>query len=199
MKWPRPNKTRTGIVVPMVGLLLIPLLAMMAFSIDIGYTVEVRAELANATDAAALAGVQQLYGPYQQWLTANQSSRATIMSNAITNAKATATAVANSNRAAGAYVQLVPGDVDVAYTDGSGTYYSGESQIPAGRFPNTVVVIARRDNTSLPNSNGEVPLFFGPVLGKSSVPLTASATAIAYPGLITKTVRFCMCLPCKEL
>jgi hypothetical protein len=184
MKLTRPNKARWGIVVPMVALLLIPLLAMMAFSIDIGYTVEVRAELVNGTDAAALAGVQQLYGPYKQWLASNKSS--TIRSNAITNATATAAAVANSNRVAGAYLQVVTGDVDVGYTDGNGKYYSGnQNQVPDSVFPNTVVVTGRRDNTSLPNSNGEVPLFFGPVLGKNSVPLTASATAIAYEGMIT--------------
>jgi Flp pilus assembly protein TadG len=116
MKLTRPNKARWGIVVPMVALLLVPLLAMMAFSIDIGYTVEVRAELVNGTDAAALAGVQQLYGPYKQWLASNKSS--TIRSNAVTSAKATAAAVANSNRVAGAYLRLVPGDVDVGYSSG---------------------------------------------------------------------------------
>src|SRR5581483_9765539 len=44
---------------------------------------------------------------------------------------------------------------------------------------------ARRDNTTLPNSNGELPLFFGPVVGKGSLALRASATATAYEGAIT--------------
>jgi hypothetical protein len=185
MKPVKLHKTRPGIVIPLVALLLVPMMAMMAFSIDIGYAVEVRAELVNATDAAALGGVQQLYGPYRQWLVATGSSKTSIYNNAITSAKATATAVANSNRAAGAYVQLVTADVDVGYTNASGKYYSGnQGQIPSGAFPNTVVVTARRDNTSLPNSNGELPLFFGPVLGKNSVPLTASASAVAYEGMI---------------
>ena len=125
MKLHRANKVRRGVVIPLVALLLIPLLAMMAFSIDIGYGVEVRAELVNATDAAALAGVQQLYGPYKQWQTAPASNKNSVLGDAITLAKATATAVANSNRAGGSTVQLVPADVDVGYTDAQGNYYSG--------------------------------------------------------------------------
>jgi Flp pilus assembly protein TadG len=185
MKLTGKNKVRRGAVIPLVVLLLIPLLAMMAFSIDIGYEVEVRAELVNATDAAALAGVQQLYTPYKQWLTATGSTQTIIFNNAITSAKATATAVANSNRAGGTSVQLVAADVDIGYTDASGNYYSGnQGNIPGTAFPNTVKVTARRDNTNLPNSNGELPLFFGPVLGKATVALTASATAVAYEGVI---------------
>jgi hypothetical protein len=37
----------------------------------------------------------------------------------------------------------------------------------------------------LPNSNGELPLFFAPVLGHKSAALTASASAIASEGIIT--------------
>jgi hypothetical protein len=185
---------------------------MMAFAIDIGYAVEVRSELVNATDAAALAGVQQLYGPYQQWLaatgaansnvisnilstvtstlTSSSATPSSIVTNAITLAKATATAVANSNRAGGSSVQLVSADVDVGYTDATGKYYSGsQGTIPSTAFPNTVIVTARRDNTNLPSSNGEVKLFFGPILGKNSIALAASATAVAYQGMVTNFNR----------
>jgi Flp pilus assembly protein TadG len=186
MRLHRANKIRRGNVVPLIALLLIPLLAMMAFSIDIGYGVEVRAELVNATDAAALAGVQQLYAPYKQWQSASTSNKSTILSNAITLAKATVTAVANANAAGGSNLQLVAGDIDVGYTDATGNYYSGnQGQIPSSAFPNTVTVTARRDNTSLPNSNGELPLFFGPVVGKNSLALTAFAKATAYEGVVT--------------
>ncbi len=198
------KKARHGVVVALMAFLTIPLLAMMAFSIDLGYVIEVRAELVNATDAAALAGVQQLYQPYQQWLAARSGTgvvanlvgtvtqtsgvsaptQSSISSSAISLAKATAIAVAQSNRAGGISVQLVSADVDVGYTDSTGKYYSGnQGKIPSTAFPNTVIVTARRDNTSLPNSNGELPLFFGPVLGKQSLPLTASATAVAYQGM----------------
>jgi len=130
-------------------------MAMMAFSIDLGYAVEVRAELVNATDAAALAGVQQLYGPYRPWLMASGSSKTSILTDAIALAKATAMAVARSNKAGGTAVQLVAADLDVGYTDASGKFFSGnQGRIPPAAFPNTVMVTARRDNSSLPNSNG---------------------------------------------
>ncbi len=186
MKPFRPKEARRGAVVPTVALLLVPLVAMMAFSIDVGYTVEVRSNLVNAADAAALAGVQQLYTPYRQWLLAGGSDKSTIRTNAVASAKATATAVAGSNTAGGAGVQLVDADVDVGYTDSAGKYYSGNGgAIPSGSFPNTVKVTARRDNTSLPASNGELSLFFGPVVGMNSVALTAPATAVAYGGVIS--------------
>lgn len=185
MRLNRAKKIRRGVVVLMMAFLMIPLLAMMAFSIDIGYAVEVRAELVNATDAAALAGVQQLYAAYQPWSAASGSSQISIANDAMTLAKATATAVANSNRAGGLSLQLVSGDVDVGYTDATGKYYSGnQGKIPSTAFPNTVLVTARRDNTSLPNSNGELSLFFGGILGKKSLALTASATGVAYEGVI---------------
>ena len=175
MKRTSDQMTRRGIVTPLVALLLAFLIGMMAFSIDIGYAVYSRTELVNATDAAALAGVQQLYAPYRQWQAASTTQKTTIYNNAITNAKATATAVANSNTAGGSSVLLIATEVDVGYTDSTGKYYSGNlSKIPSTAFPNTVMVTARRDNTNLPNSNGELPLFFGPVLGTSSMPLTAS-------------------------
>jgi Flp pilus assembly protein TadG len=186
MKYMHRQLARRGAVIPMVALLLIPLLAMMAFSIDIGYAVAVQAELVNAADAASLAGVQQLYSGYQQWQSATGSAQTTIYNNAISSAKATAIAVANANKAGGATCQIVSSDVDVGYTSNAGQYYSGnQGQIAAGSFPNTVVITVRRDNTGLPNSNGEVSLFFAPVIGKASQALSASAYATAYEGTIT--------------
>ena len=114
---------------------------MMAFSVDIGYTVAARAELVNAADAAALAGAQQLYTPYWQWQSATGSAKTTYYNNAIACAKASAVAVAGVNRSGGVVLQLSTSDVDVGYTDANGNYYSGnQGQISAGQFPNTVSV-----------------------------------------------------------
>jgi Flp pilus assembly protein TadG len=185
------RKTRTdrrkAFTVPFMAILLVPLLAMMAFSIDIGWAVQVRAELANATDSATLAGVEQLYGAYQNWKYAGSAAnKQTIYNNAISCTKATVAAVAGSTKAGNVSVQLASSDIDVGYTNANGTFYSGNAnQIPAGKFPNTVVVTGRRDNTNLPSTNGELPLFFGPVLGTKTLPLTASSTAVAYGGTIS--------------
>jgi Flp pilus assembly protein TadG len=182
---------RRGNALPLVAFLLIPILGMVAFSVDLGYAIAARAELVNTADAAALAGVQQLYTPYTQWQSASSSNKSTILTNAVTLAKATVTAVANANYVGGKSVQLLTGDIDVGYTDATGKYYSGnQGQIPSTAFPNTVIVTTRRDNTNVSggsdgSSNGELGLFFGPVLGKSSLPLTAFSKAVAYEGVIT--------------
>src|SRR5260370_2796990 len=96
------RKARRAVVIPMVAVLVMPILAMMAFSIDMGYAVEVRAELVNAADAAVLAGIQQVYIPYKQWRTATGSAKTTLFNDTITSVKATVTAVAGSNNVAGA-------------------------------------------------------------------------------------------------
>src|SRR6476660_5369288 len=54
---------RKGAVAALVAILLVALLAMVAFCLDYGYMIRVNAELQNAADAAALAGASQLMGP----------------------------------------------------------------------------------------------------------------------------------------
>ncbi len=54
---------RRGAVAPLLALLLIPVLGMVAFSVDLGYMIVVRTELQNAADAAAMAGAQQFMSP----------------------------------------------------------------------------------------------------------------------------------------
>src|SRR5882672_3669429 len=76
---------RRGAIVPLFALLLIPLMAMLAFSIDVGYMVLTKAELQNAADAAALAGAQKLQTLYVQYNLPNQSQQATVLSNATSN------------------------------------------------------------------------------------------------------------------
>jgi hypothetical protein len=175
--------TRLGVIAPLLALLMVPVLGMVAYSVDTGYMVEVRSELQRSADAAALAGLQQLCASYKSWQTSSAAAQVLIATTAISNAKATASAVANNNRTGGVAIQLVSSDIDVGYTDGNGSYYSGVA-IPIGHYPNTVNITARRDNTALPSSNGELPLFFGPVIGMKTVALTSFASATAYEGAI---------------
>lgn len=180
------NRARRGVVATVIAIFLIPLLGMAAFAIDMGYIVRVRIELGNAADAAAMAGVQQLYTPYWTWAkTTNLITKASQGSNAVALAKATAKAVALANKAGNTSIQLLDSDVEVGYTSAAGVFTASTSLNAALFFPNTVRITARRDNTSTPSTNGEVGLFFGPVLGKSSVPITASATALAYDASLT--------------
>src|SRR5207248_5530722 len=56
----RTQSPRTGAVVPMVAVLIVLILAMVAFAVDIGYICVVQKEMQNAADSAALAGASQL-------------------------------------------------------------------------------------------------------------------------------------------
>jgi Mg-chelatase subunit ChlD len=56
-KCSRPQRPRRGAVAVLVALLLIFIMGMVAFGVDIGYIVLVRAQLQNAADSAAMAAV----------------------------------------------------------------------------------------------------------------------------------------------
>ena len=58
---PKPrDRKRRGTILVLAAFLLIVMMGMLAFSIDLGYMMKVRAELQRATDAAALAGAGSL-------------------------------------------------------------------------------------------------------------------------------------------
>ena len=183
------NARRPGAVAPLMALLMLPLLGMLAFSIDVGYMVLVQTDLQNAADAAALAGAERLQGLFVQYnspgLTAAQQSailtQATtnVAPNATTGAPAspmyTAEQFSNYNKAGGVYISVLDSDVSFGFTDASGDYSSTNG------FPNTISVTTRRDDTA----NTPVSLFFGPVLNVSSENMTANARATIYTGDVT--------------
>jgi Flp pilus assembly protein TadG len=177
MRISRLAPARRGAIAPLTALLLIPLLGMMAFSVDMGYITHTQNELQSAADAAALAGASQLrnnfVGYYLPGTSAGQ--QATLLSTAESNAKAQAKLYAGYNTAAGVSLALLDSDIEFGYTDSSGNYtpcpmYTG--------YPNTVKVTLRRDGSA----NGPLGLFFGPVIGAPTANLTATAAATLFAG-----------------
>jgi Flp pilus assembly protein TadG len=168
---------RRAAIVPLTAILIIPLLAMVAFSVDIGWLVVVETQLQNSADAAALAGTQELVTPYVAWSLPGISGaqQNTIRNNAIQSAIATAKQYAAYNTAGNVQLTLLDTDIEVGYTDAQGNYNPNP---PLSVFPNTVGITARRDASA----NGSVNLFFAPVLGTSSIPLTAYARAATMEG-----------------
>jgi Flp pilus assembly protein TadG len=167
---------RRAAVAPLVALLVIFLLAMVAFGVDIGWIVLTESELKNAADAAALSGVKSLMDGYVQYNMPNQSSaqKATILATAKTNASNKAVTYAGYHTAGGvSSLVLNTSDIEFGFTNGSGTY----STSYAG-FPNTIKVTMRRDSSA----NGSLNLFFGPILGTKNTNITASAAATMYGG-----------------
>jgi Flp pilus assembly protein TadG len=168
----RPGAARRGAIAPLTALLLIPLLAMVAFGVDLGYIVLVKTELQHTADAASLAGAQQLMTPYTLWVVAS-TNKNTIRANAITAAKQAAKTYATYNQAGQVNISLLDQDIEVGFVDANGNY---DPNPPTTTFPNTVRVLARRDG----QQNTSVSLFFACVLGTPSEDLTASARATIY-------------------
>src|SRR5437667_7758225 len=80
---------RRGAIIPLFAILLIPLMGMLAFSIDIGWIALVKTDLQTAADAAALAGAEKLQTLYVNYLTAglpgSQQSQGAFVTTATTN------------------------------------------------------------------------------------------------------------------
>ncbi len=185
-----PNRNAAGArraaIAPLAALMMTILVGMLAFAIDTGYMVAVRAELQNAADAAALAAAQQLQQPFVQFSLARTNSSTyskaySIYSAAISDATTstspicTAQSIASKNRAGGVSVTVPTSDISFTYWDGTNAPVA--ASYPAD-FPNTVTVVTRRDATA----NGPLGLFFGQIFGVSNVSLTARASATIYAG-----------------
>lgn len=167
---------RPGVIAPLTAVLLIPLLGLIAFSVDLGYLVQVKAELQHVADAAALAGAQALQQPYTLWVVAT-ADKDRLRTNAMTAAREAARSYAGYNRAGNTTLTLRDDDIAFGFLDSDGRY---SETLTSLQYPNSVRVTLRRDRFS----NGLVGLFFAPVLGTSSVALTASSRATIYTGRI---------------
>lgn len=185
MKRQPQNKKRRGVVAPLTGVLMVPLLGMCAFSIDAGYIILVQTDLQNAADAGALAGADRLQNQYVAYNSPG-ANQAAVLTQATTNVAPsgstpgspmyTAEQFAYYNKAGGVNISVRDQDVVFGYTDANGNY----SSTYVG-FPNTIDVTTRRDDIK----NTPVSLFFGPVFNKSTQALTATARATIYAGDIT--------------
>ena len=148
---------RRGTVIVLVALMMIPLLAMVAFAVDYGYLLRVRTDLQRTADAAALAAVQDLVpdSDGNQDLAAVRSAVGTY---------------AISNRDSS--FQVLDADIEIGRYDPA-TIYSAVSILTSGTY-DTVRVTVRNDSSA----NSPVSLFFSRILGIDSAPVTASACAV---------------------
>jgi Flp pilus assembly protein TadG len=165
---------RTAAIAPLTAVLLIPLLAMAAFAVDIGWISLTQSDLQNAADSAALAAASQLTNGFVSYNLPGQSAvnQNSILNTSEAAARTYAKNFAGYNRAGNVTLTTLPNaDVEFGSTDASGNYTT-----PAVGYPNTVKVTVRRDATA----NGPLRLFFGPILGLSSVNLKATAASAVY-------------------
>jgi hypothetical protein len=161
------------------------LVGMAAFAVDIGWVVLARTELQAAADAAALAGADSLMSGFVGYQAAGlsgsgaASTQATLLSNAMRNARAQAKAFASYNAAGGqSNLVLNNSDIEFGFTDANSNYTAYNAASPV--FPNTIKVTMRLDSTA----NSPLGLFFGPVLGTNTVNVQAQAAATIMGGTV---------------
>ncbi len=138
---------RRGAVAVLTVVMLVVLIGFASLTIDVGYLYNVRAELQNTADAAALAGAQMLPD--------EAAARQTAVEYAHRNNSQHGSVVTNS-------------DVVLGHWDAAAAVFT-----PGGAPVDAVHVLGRRSKSN----NNPVKLFFASIFGISQTDVSASATA----------------------
>ena len=166
----RQKQKRRGTIVIMGAVLAIVMLAMVAFSVDVGYVLTAKEELQRTADASALAACWD-YGKSlskgQTYTFATQTGRSTASNYASYNqvTKNPAQIDTNTSNSPG-------GDVVFGYISDLGGA-ANNFQTGSTTNYNAIQVRVRKDATL----NGKVPYFFARIFGMQGQALTAQATA----------------------
>ncbi len=167
----RLGRGRRGASLVVLAAFMVPLLAMVAFAIDVGYLLTARTQLQASADAAAMAGAWELV---DTTALSGQPSTSVVASNARTKAAEFAgynrvacdAPLVDANAGNSSSGDIVLGNL-ANLTDPSLAINT------VGTPVNAVQVTVRRNASR----NGEIRLFFAPLLGINTVPLEAQATA----------------------
>ena len=148
---------RRGISLVLTTLLMVPLLAMVAFSVDYGYLLKIESDLQRCADHAALACLQDLV-PASDGTQDLDQVRATLRNYVTMNLDPS--------------FQVLDADIEIGRYDPA-TIYSNVTLLNDGIF-DAVKVTLRHDATA----NARVPLFVARVIGMQDAAVTATATAV---------------------
>jgi len=162
----RRVRRRKGTILVLTALLMIVLMAVVAFAVDLGYINVARTELQRSADAAAIAATWDLV---DQGALSNQSRSATALE---ANARSRAAQYAGLNKV----LSAVPGvSEDDVFVGRMANPKDPNCQLTAfGAYaPNAVRVRVRKTA----DQNGEVPYFFARVMGFDKLAVQAQATA----------------------
>jgi Flp pilus assembly protein TadG len=171
----RPS--RRGTVIPFLAVILTFLVAMLAFSLDLGRTAMCRAQLQNAADAAALASASAL-GTDNQILPYQSGSQATDLGSARALAQKFAQANFYDTNASVSVVLDQTNDVGAGIL--SYPYSVTSSYSTSGTVPyNSITVNTFIDSTH----GGNLSFLFAPVIKQftTSVQATSTATVQLFP------------------
>lgn len=163
---------RCGVTAVLIAVLIVPLLAMVAFAIDYGYLTVQRSEMQRAADAAALAAVQDLLpdpdGTQHLFRTRRRVREYT------NDNIGSITQVTYDGSTYNKYgFTVLDNDIQIGRYDTTTIYSGNVNLLNTGVF-DTVRVTLRHDGSA----NGPLPLFFANALGFSSQNMQVTATAV---------------------
>jgi hypothetical protein len=165
-------RSRRGNIVVLSAVLMVVMMALIAFAVDLGYLYNARTEMQRAADASAIAACWELI---DKDVVTGVSNSAVITDEARTKARQ----FVALNKITQAAADLANEDISIGYI--------ADPTNPASPFlttgysgaPNAIKLRIRRTA----EQNGRVPLFFGPVLGVSFASMESEATAAYLPGI----------------
>ena len=152
------HHSRRGSVLVLGLILMMAAMAVVAFSVDIGYVQSVRTQMQRSADAAALAGANVLLDDLI--METEQQSRAAVVNEAATFSYA--------NEVGAMHPQLAEDDVIVGRLQNLANPTETISTAPGQTWNAARVAVRRTDEL-----NGEIPLFFAKVLSRTSLPKPA--------------------------
>lgn len=173
---------RRGNILVLMALLLVVLVAIIAFAVDVGMIAAAKGQLQRTADAAALAGASAIYVP-----STGTSQEVYALTPELIDARQEAQSYAASNgvMALSPHVNLnsanePDGDILLGRLD---RYWDQSEPLNLlSDMPNSVQVTVRLAEDT---RNGSLGLHFGRVLGVDRTSLTATATAtVWYPALL---------------
>lgn len=170
-----PSNRRGGVLV-LAAVIMVFLIAMVAFAVDLGYIATTKTELQSAADGAALASAIEVIDGLGASPLKSQSQMQIA-------AKAAAVAVAQQNG---------NGDLSATYLDPNQHLRFGRTTWNAttnrwdktwGTTPaNIIEVVTHRDATGSSQGGSSLHLFFAPIMGRSTADLSTNAVAGVLPG-----------------
>jgi hypothetical protein len=165
-------RSRRGNIVVLSAVLMVVMMAMVAFAVDLGYLYNARTEMQRAADASSIAACWELI---DEDVVKGTSNSAVITDDARSKARQ----FVALNKIAQSSANLANEDITVGYIANPANPSSPFLTTGYSAAPNAVKLRIRRTSAQ----NGAVPLFFGRVLGVNSATLESEATAAYLPGI----------------
>jgi hypothetical protein len=162
----RIRSQRRGNIILLSCLLMIVMVAFVAFAVDVGYLYVMRSQLQRTADAAAMAAAWELVDPAGP-MGGSSSEELSVSAREMAEEYAELNPILNQAPA------LASDDVEVGYIENPLDATSPLIAVPAGSKPNAVRVRVQRNAAQ----NGRAPLFFARVLGYDSAAAEGEATA----------------------